>query len=44
MIDTAYVPVKYCSGCEFRTDPLTARPAISPGEWRQRILDAYRAT
>lgn len=28
---------------DLRTDPLTVKPAITPGAWRQRILDAYKA-
>lgn len=28
---------------ELRADPLTVKPAITPGAWRQRILDAARA-
>ena len=28
---------------ELRSDPLTIKPAITPGAWRQRILEAYQA-
>ena len=28
---------------DLRTDPLTVKPAITPGAWRQRVLDAYKA-
>ena len=28
---------------DLRADPLSVKPAITPGVWRQRLLEAFRA-